>query len=352
MSEVAVIDSLTGEIFEGGDRAGWTDDEWDAYIREDPPSRAIRAKALKIYQYATECPRCQGGSHFSTFMKQRFEMSGPAARKWRAIGEVVLNENKFNGLMLADDWNAHYEIVTADPEIVAKLAKEGGTIDRKRIKAEKKTVKTKQDKDSAPKRDPATVEGVIAGDFRSIDVPDDSVDLIFTDPPYLREHLGLYADAAEMAARVLKPGGSFIAYTGTYLLPDVLSLCGQHLRFWWVNAVIHGGPKTYMNEYGIIVNWKPAVWFVKGTRGDRNVFVHDAIHGEREKGHHEWQQAESEATYYIENLTKPGDLVFDPFCGGGTTAVAAKRLGRRFITCEIDSDQAAIAAHRINECHQ
>jgi len=37
----------------------------------------------------------------------------------------------------------------------------------------------------------------------------------------------------------------------------------------------------------------------------------------------------------IENSTKPGDLVFDPFMGSGTTAVAAKLTGRNYIGCEL-----------------
>jgi site-specific DNA-methyltransferase (adenine-specific) len=38
--------------------------------------------------------------------------------------------------------------------------------------------------------------------------------------------------------------------------------------------------------------------------------------------------------------TRPGDLVVDPFCGSGTTVVAALKLGRRAVG--IDSDPASI----------
>jgi len=38
----------------------------------------------------------------------------------------------------------------------------------------------------------------------------------------------------------------------------------------------------------------------------------------------------------IRLTTDPGDLVFDPFCGAGTTAVAAVKLGRHFVM--VDSD--------------
>ena len=32
--------------------------------------------------------------------------------------------------------------------------------------------------------------------------------------------------------------------------------------------------------------------------------------------------------------TDPGDLVFDPTCGSGTTAYVAEQWGRRWITCD------------------
>jgi DNA modification methylase len=45
--------------------------------------------------------------------------------------------------------------------------------------------------------------------------------------------------------------------------------------------------------------------------------------------------------------TKEGDTVLDPFMGSGTTAVAAKQLGRNFIGCEIDPEYRATAEKRL-----
>jgi site-specific DNA-methyltransferase (adenine-specific) len=42
-----------------------------------------------------------------------------------------------------------------------------------------------------------------------------------------------------------------------------------------------------------------------------------------------------------------GDLVFDPFTGSGTTAVAAKELGRFFVGAELEAEFAELAARRI-----
>jgi site-specific DNA-methyltransferase (adenine-specific) len=50
----------------------------------------------------------------------------------------------------------------------------------------------------------------------------------------------------------------------------------------------------------------------------------------------------------VRDFTDPGDLVCDPFAGSGTTGVACKRLGRRFIGWERDARYAAIATKRID----
>src|SRR5712692_1712835 len=58
--------------------------------------------------------------------------------------------------------------------------------------------------------------GIITGDFREAGstVPDNSVQLILTDPPYDGESVPLYAALAKFAARVLMPGGLCFAYAG------------------------------------------------------------------------------------------------------------------------------------------
>ena len=45
--------------------------------------------------------------------------------------------------------------------------------------------------------------------------------------------------------------------------------------------------------------------------------------------------------------TKEGDLVFDPFCGSGTSGVAAKELGRFFVGAEKEEEYAELAGRRI-----
>lgn len=65
------------------------------------------------------------------------------------------------------------------------------------------------------------------------------------------------------------------------------------------------------------------------------------------KHEHETQKPLPLMLELVELFTDPGDIILDPFCGSGTTGVAALRLGRRFIGIEKDAKYAAVARERI-----
>lgn len=218
------------------------------------------------------------------------------------------------------------------------------------VREERQAAQRSAEKAEAKKRR-RNVDGLYHGDFREIGdkIPDASVDLIFTDPPYDRKAIELFDGLGEFAARVLRPGGSLIAYIGHIQLPDAVADLSKHLRYWWTCGCFHSGAHARMTEYGIIAGWKPILWFVKETRGDKHTFVPDVVTGTREKSHHEWQQAANEARQFIELLTDRDGFVVDPFCGGGTTAVACVQSGRKWASFEIEEANLARASERIKE---
>ena len=67
-----------------------------------------------------------------------------------------------------------------------------------------------------------------------------------------------------------------------------------------------------------------------------------------ENTHHPTQKPEKLIAKLILASSNSGDLVFDPFLGSGTTAVVAKKLGRKFIGIEREKEYAALALKRLD----
>ncbi len=191
-------------------------------------------------------------------------------------------------------------------------------------------------------------QNILHGDMKLLRqrLDDASVKLFLTDPPYAE--VDLYGRLAEMAAAKLVPGGLCLAYCDPGRLQDVLDAMRQHLGFWWCFGVSHTGKPRYVNDRHIQNKWKPIVAFGRAPVPFPPEWLGDFIvGGGRDKEHHHWGQPESEAKYLITRLTEAGDLVVEPFCGGGTVPAACKALGRRWLATEIDGETVAIARKRL-----
>lgn len=181
-------------------------------------------------------------------------------------------------------------------------------------------------------------EDVILSDIKDITLND--VDLILTDPPYLREYLPLWAMLFEKALQGLKESGLLVIYSPHIHLPAIFSLVPKGLNYVWIMAQIHKGAKTENHFAKVNIGWKPILIFVKGKMPDIAYYA-DVLQGYgREKDDHEWQQALGESEALIKIFSHEGALVVDPFVGSGTTAVAARNTGRSFMV--FDNDPNAI----------
>jgi hypothetical protein len=218
-----------------------------------------------------------------------------------------------------------------------------------------KDIKETRQREARAEKRTAAAKGVkldsriIVGDFRkhADKIPDGSLSLIFTDPPYDKEASKLFSGLADFASGKLADGGSLVMYLGHLQLPAAFAAFSGKLRHWWTCACVHSGDNALMREYGIRVGWKPMLWFVKGTRDDKAKIVNDTVTGKQEKTHHDWQQSVDEASYWIDTLCSKNGVVCDPFLGGGTTAAAAQKLGRKWIGIEFDPETARTASARL-----
>ena len=184
-------------------------------------------------------------------------------------------------------------------------------------------------------------------------VADESVDYIITDPPYPREYIPLYADLSRLAARVLKPGGSMIVMVGQSYLPEVIEQLGQAMQYHWcLSYLTPGGQSPQLWNKRTNTFWKPLLWYVKGTySGDYIGDVVKSPPNENDKQFHEWGQSVGGMKDIIERFTDPGDIILDPFLGGGTTGVAAVQMGRKFIGSDILEANIKITEDRIKEAY-
>lgn len=62
---------------------------------------------------------------------------------------------------------------------------------------------------------------------------------------------------------------------------------------------------------------------------------------------HETEKPVSIMLDLVRLFSDPGELVYDPYCGSGTTGVACLRLGRRFLGAEMQPHYAKVAAERL-----
>lgn len=183
------------------------------------------------------------------------------------------------------------------------------------------------------------------GDFRNVlaDIPDGSVDLILTDPPYPAEFLPLWSDLAVLAKRVLAPHGVLAAMSGQTHLPDVYRRLGEHLTYRWTMAYLMTGAANVVHARRVSTMWKPVLVYGSSDRRLHDVATSKAA----DKDYHGWGQSESGMYDLLRLLADPGALVLDPFVGGGTTAVVAAAHGCHFIGAELDPDVHARATRRL-----
>lgn len=99
-------------------------------------------------------------------------------------------------------------------------------------------------------------------------------------------------------------------------------------------------------EYVLFLRKGKAKW-INDIGGSKTVHQFDNIIGNKT---HPCEKPIDLLKFYIVNSSNEGDIVFDPFCGTGSTLVAAKELDRKYLGYEIDKEYFDIAVDRLNCC--
>ena len=263
------------------------------------------------------------------------------------------------------------------------------------------------------------VNRIICGDCEKVleGFPSNSIDLIFTSPPYADrrkktyggirpdEYVDWFLPKAEQFLRVLKPTGTFVlnikervvnGERHTHVIALVLKLREQGWlwteEFIWHKKNCYPGkwPNRFrdswerllqfnkqrefnMYQEAVMVpvgDWakdrlaslsdtdkirdesKVGSGFGKNVSkwvGRNKVYPTNVIHMATEcsNRNHSAVFPASLPTWFIKLFTQRGDTVLDPFIGSGTTAVAAKQLGRNYVGIDINEEYCRIAIERL-----
>ena len=184
-------------------------------------------------------------------------------------------------------------------------------------------------------------------------IPDKSIDLVLTDPPYgIGVNYGKYEDTKENLRRtmsvvcpeMLRIGRLIVATVGignfsVYPEPDWV--------FCWYYSPGHSYCPFGFNSWQPIYVWgkDPFLAHRLGCRED----VIKKSKTAKENNHAVPKQLQDWKTILSRFSIVDTDTILDPFLGSGTTAVAAKQLGRKCIGIEISEKYCELAVNRLRQ---
>ena len=188
------------------------------------------------------------------------------------------------------------------------------------------------------------VNTIVCGDCLDVmkDWPDGCVDLVLTDPPYGLSFLGNEWD--KEIPNWINVGRRI---SETVVFTTAPTTLWDYPRPDWV-AVWYRKHSSSRQANGGFNLWSPIVVYGKVKIPTDLYSTHFGTYWQEHSGIDHPSPKPVELYKWIVNwASKPNDLILDPFCGSGTTCVAAKKLGRRFIGIDISEDYCEIARQHL-----
>ena len=175
-------------------------------------------------------------------------------------------------------------------------------------------------------------------------------DFIITDPPYPKEYLYLYEVLAKRADEWLKPGGAVVAMCGQSYLDEIYQMMSKHLEYYWTACYLTPGQPTPLRQVNVNTTWKPLLIFKRHNEKYAGRIFGDVFKSDgNDKDFHKWGQSISGMTDIIERICLEGQYILDPFCGAGTTGIAALKHNCFFDGIDIENENVMIARGRLND---
>lgn len=133
----------------------------------------------------------------------------------------------------------------------------------------------------------------------SLEIADESVDLVLTDPPWQADEgtLALWESLGAFAARVLKPGRVLIAYSGSGCLAEATARLGRHLDYLWSGALLLPGQHSEIHTVMARDASTPIIFYSKGRYKPNHWFVNTIASTGPEKDAHPWQKPLANVAY-------------------------------------------------------
>jgi len=215
---------------------------------------------------------------------------------------------------------------------------------------------------------------------RMKEIPDGSVDMVLTDPPYgitackWDSIIPLEPMWAQLK-RVIKPNGAIVMTASQPFTTTLIASNMKMFKYCWVwhkrtsaniGAARYQPLKTHEDIVVFSGKYKPQM--VKGKKRMKGGKVNNSevvggmkpvyyesdeyypcsiLDIKSERGLHPTQKPVALMEYLIKTYTNEGETVLDFTMGSGTTGVACKNLNRKFIGIELDKDYFKIAKERI-----
>ena len=198
-------------------------------------------------------------------------------------------------------------------------------------------------------------------------LPDNSVDLVVTDPPYNlkkdfanddlseEDFVKFLTPVFDELARVIKPKHSVIIFFDAGKKLPLFWKCLFNSKLKFQKACNLYKPNDCSQPHNRILRTSEVFYVCSKTdelNHDGETYIHDCLlanHTKKESWYHPTAKNLKITRQIIQSSSLANNIVLDPFMGSGTTAKACYELNRRFIGFELDPEYCEIARKRLKQ---